>query len=89
MKAKYLDEQEGRRDCQSFGNPFHSIILRFTHGFPVQQNLQLFVHLIHMFLMHVGLNYYKVDLEKQLIVKDPSGSIYLILHQMFHFPSRK
>lgn len=25
--------------------------------------------------MHVGLNYYKLDLEKQLIVKDPSGSI--------------
>ena len=75
MKAKYLDEQEGRRDCQSSGNPFHSIIRRLSHGFPVQQNLQLFVHLIHMFLMHVGLNYYKVDLEKQLIVKDPSGSI--------------
>lgn len=42
MKARYLDEQEHRIDCQSFGNPFYPIILRSSRGLPVQQHPQIF-----------------------------------------------
>lgn len=89
MKAKYLDEQEGKGDCQSFGNPFHSIILRFfSYGFLVQQNLQLFVHLIYMFDA-CRFKWHKVGFRKATHCQRSPDPSYLTHTRCLIFPSRK
>lgn len=57
LMGSKIPRQRERQNRLSFGNPCYTIILRFSHCLPIQQHPQLFVHFIHMFQMHVCLNY--------------------------------
>lgn len=46
-----------KNSLSAFSESLVPIILRFPHCPPVQQNPQVFVHSIHMFLKHARLNY--------------------------------